>query len=336
MRADERQLKARKPGARLTAYPATKKCARCKETYPADAFPKRHGGSGFRLDPYCPTCLKERNREKYARLREKNLASQAAWRAKQRVARGLPPEPRAIIPPSDRFAKKYRVAESGCWEWLGGTNGHGYGTFMVAKRLPRAYAHRYSYELHVGPIPAGLQIDHLCRNRSCVNPAHLEVVTCLENLMRSEHPHFKTARTGVCQRGHDMSDAYVGPNGHRRCRECARANQRAYALRRRAVRTVPTYSDKPRKPLPAVSNKRAKENRERSKALRDTFGQHPLCARCGRRADDAHELLSRARGGSIVDPANIAPLCRQDHRWVTENPAEAAAEGWVLSAGDAR
>jgi hypothetical protein len=74
----------------------------------------------------------------------------------------------------------------------------------------------------------------------------------------------------------------------------------------------------------AVSKKRARLLRERRKV---TDAMNPVCVRCGARADDAHEILSRARGGSITDPANVVPLCRADHDWVTNNPRAAHAEG---------
>lgn len=99
----------------------------------------------------------------------------------------------------------------------------------------------------------------------------------------------------------------------------------------------PLRSTKPLKrttPVKPVSSKRAKEQRQRSKMLAEVFGTSPACARCGAPADDAHELLSRARGGSIVDPQNIAPLCRSCHRWVTVNPRQAETEGWALSRKD--
>lgn len=89
-----------------------------------------------------------------------------------------------------------------------------------------------------------------------------------------------------------------------------------------------------RVPLNPVSGKRRAENRERTAALAPLRAAQPWCSRCGATgvALDAHELLSRARGGSITNLANIVLLCRADHTWVTEHPVEAAAEGWVLRA----
>lgn len=84
--------------------------------------------------------------------------------------------------------------------------------------------------------------------------------------------------------------------------------------------------------LPAQSAKRKWAQRQRTKMLRETFGTDPLCRRCGHPADDGHELLSRARGGSITDPDNIVPLCRTCHSWVTTNPTAAEVEGWSRSA----
>lgn len=76
--------------------------------------------------------------------------------------------------------------ETGCWQWLHGTNSIGYGQLHVRHSKPRrmAYAHRVYYERHVGPVPDGLELDHLCRNPGCVNPEHLEPVTHAENIRR--------------------------------------------------------------------------------------------------------------------------------------------------------
>lgn len=113
-----------------------------------------------------------------------------------------------------------------CWLWTGGKDAMGYGTIIVSRRSVRA--HRASYEAFVGPIPGGLDIDHLCRVKACVNPSHLEPVTHSENLRR----HYATITT--CPRGHayDEANTYRDTAGKRRCRTCMRERQRA----RRAMR----------------------------------------------------------------------------------------------------
>lgn len=80
----------------------------------------------------------------------------------------------------------------------------------------------------------------------------------------------------------------------------------------------------------AVSKKRAAELRKRRRIIERMKADGPvLCAKCGARADDIHELRSRARGGSITDPENCVPVCRPCHSWITEHPIEATAEGWM-------
>lgn len=116
---------------------------------------------------------------------------------------------------------------SGCWIWIGSIDGNGYGQIQTRnRRYPRA-AHRYTYQTLMGEIPHGLQIDHLCRNRQCVNPAHLEPVTFLENVRRGDAGKYQSRRTH-CPHGHEYSgDNLViskGKNGrtHRQCYECMR------------------------------------------------------------------------------------------------------------------
>mgnify|MGYP001608583411 CR=1 FL=1 len=82
----------------------------------------------------------------------------------------------------ERFWAKVLVGD-GCWDWQASKTPGGYGSFRAADRT--VCAHRFSYELLVGPIPEGLDLDHLCRNKGCVNPEHLEPVTRRENMLRA-------------------------------------------------------------------------------------------------------------------------------------------------------
>jgi hypothetical protein len=92
------------------------------------------------------------------------------------------------IPWEDRFYESWTIdAETGCWLWTGQINHAGYGRFAMPRSQPgqrERLAHRMTWEMAVGPVPEGLQLDHLCRRRSCVNPDHLEPVTSAENTRR--------------------------------------------------------------------------------------------------------------------------------------------------------
>lgn len=126
-------------------------------------------------------------------------------------------------PVADRLRGLMVERADGCWEWQGGRDGMGYGTIIVQRQTLRA--HRASYEAFVGPIPDGLELDHLCRHKECINPAHLEPVTHSENLRR----HY--ASITACPKGHAYTEAntYLD-HGKRRCRACMADAQR----RRRA------------------------------------------------------------------------------------------------------
>ena len=127
----------------------------------------------------------------------------------------------------DRFHSKYVVAENGCWEWTACRSKDGYGFFGINGK--NKYAHRVAYEMLVGPIPEGLELDHLCVNPPCVNPAHLEPVTRQENHRRSKAGIVNASKTH-CRRGHPYDDenTYRYPNGARRCRQCHRDNWHRY------------------------------------------------------------------------------------------------------------
>lgn len=119
------------------------------------------------------------------------------------------------------------VPVTGCWLWEGGISFKGYGAVYVPGVGTRP-AHRASYEAFVGPIPEGLHIDHLCRVRCCVNPAHLEPVTPRENVLRGV-----VGCRDVCRRGgHPMTGHNVIAEGdRRRCRACLRARERRVRAR---------------------------------------------------------------------------------------------------------
>lgn len=127
------------------------------------------------------------------------------------------PQPLTV---EDRFWAKVRVIPcGGCWEWQGHLAGGGYGGFSDGRNV---YAHRWAYEHLIAPIPDGLQIDHLCRNRACVNPAHLEPVTQTENQMRG----LKGSLVTHCPQGHPYDEENTRwrkdrPNG-RGCITCDR------------------------------------------------------------------------------------------------------------------
>ena len=122
------------------------------------------------------------------------------------------------LPIRERIERHIQIVESGCWEWQGRLDRYGYGRFSFSKIDRRA--HRISYEEFVGPIPEGLVLDHLCRNRRCINPEHLEPVTNAENMRRS------AVIQTHCKRGHEFTaeNTYLHRN-MRHCRACTRIRQ---------------------------------------------------------------------------------------------------------------
>lgn len=124
----------------------------------------------------------------------------------------------------ERFWAKVNKTD-GCWLWTGGKGSKGYGSFWAKDRLVKA--HRFAYELLVGTIPVGFQLDHLCRNRACVRAEHLEVVTNKQNALRGISFSATNARLTVCKRGHpfDLFNTYFNPKGGRYCRQCNRKTQ---------------------------------------------------------------------------------------------------------------
>lgn len=148
---------------------------------------------------------------------------------------------RCSIEYESRFWSK--VDASGpCWEWtasLGKTGGYGKYTIPYRDgtgRSKHVYAHRHAYTTLVGEIPEGMQLDHLCRNRKCVNPDHLEPVTSRENNRRGVSPSGLNMAKNTCPSGHEYNEenTFISKVGHRQCKVCRRAyDKRRYAARGR-------------------------------------------------------------------------------------------------------
>ena len=137
-------------------------------------------------------------------------------------------------PSEERFWEKVEKTDSGCWLWRGAPTGSGYGTSTLDdKRESYKFVveHRYAYELIVGPIPDGLVLDHLCRNRNCVNPEHLDPVPQRENALRG----LKGRLLTHCAHGHPLTpeNVYVQQTGERRgrrrCKVCHNERRVRYA-----------------------------------------------------------------------------------------------------------
>ncbi len=139
-------------------------------------------------------------------------------------------DPAAII--QRLYSQAEQVGE--CLLRTGYVRKDGYSLFSVGSRID--YAHRFAYELFASTIPEGLEVDHLCRNRRCVNPAHLELVTSVVNTLRGEGPTAQNARKTHCPKNHpfDTVNTYIDKRGHRYCRECERQKSRRNKARRRA------------------------------------------------------------------------------------------------------
>jgi hypothetical protein len=127
-----------------------------------------------------------------------------------------------------RILEKAVGLSNGCLEYTGSCSIHGYGQTSIGKNT--LHAHRVIYERLIGPVGRKLVIDHLCRNRLCVNVYHLESVTCRENLMRGDTLAAKNARKTHCLNGHKFD--YVDSNGKRVCRTCKADWHKKYGYKR--------------------------------------------------------------------------------------------------------
>ena len=134
--------------------------------------------------------------------------------------------------PAIKFWQRVEITPS-CWYWTGILDLDGYGKFRTGTGRGNNFqvaAHRWLFERLIIPVPDGFELDHLCRNRRCVNPYHLQIVTHAVNMARSS-----TATKPLCKNGHPYDRLYFekGAQKHRRCVQCDRAaNNRSYAKRR--------------------------------------------------------------------------------------------------------
>lgn len=187
-----------------------------------------------------------------AQARERQRQGHPAWQDGPLVPDGPRPEPRrggykftgdqhATV--FERWAAKVRRLEGGCWRWAACIRDDGYGSFTVVgghgPNTIRLVAHKYAFEVFRFPVPEGLELDHLCRNRWCVNPFHLQPVTQLTNLMRGESFCANNARKTHCMHGHEFTPEntliveYPNRAPCRRCRKCHARRQNEFYRRTR-------------------------------------------------------------------------------------------------------
>jgi len=206
-----------------------KTCRQCLESKPLDDFysvPHTKDGLNYRCIPCQNQYNRDYNRRKALEKIEPVLIS---------TFEGIPHEYQA------RFLRRVQINENGCWVWRGNTHPkNGYGRFWLYRHTDRL-AHRLAYVWSGGTIPDNLVIDHLCRNRACVNPAHMETVSNAENVMRGESVWAINARKTHCVRGHEFTpeNTWVSKKNERHCRECSRIRKREARARRKLLGSVP-------------------------------------------------------------------------------------------------
>lgn len=193
-------------------------CPRGHEYTPENTYV--HAASGRR---FCQTCRRLRSG---CRPRSRDYPF---GYPRLRRPQGSPKEPRQQRQPLQaRIEARIEKLATGCWRWTGRLCRDGYG------RIGAASAHRVYYELIKGSVAPGLTLDHLCRNRWCVNPDHLEPVSNRDNILRGESFSAVNARKTHCQKGHPFTPetTYLKKNGHRTCKTCHKET----ASRRRRTR----------------------------------------------------------------------------------------------------
>lgn len=142
--------------------------------------------------------------------------------------------PRKDADPIERLLSNMTVQSDGCWQWRP-TKRKGYGRIKIEGKFKTA--HVYCYEHFKGPVPNGLELDHLCRNRACVNPDHLEPVTRRVNVLRGDSIMSHNAAKTHCVNGHEFSpeNTIIRKNGNRGCRQCKRNQANSSNERKRKL-----------------------------------------------------------------------------------------------------
>jgi HNH endonuclease len=188
------------------------------------------------LDPHgrriCKICRREYDNARKRAVRRGEPTRRPRVSPSPALATLSAPQQTRLDSAKERFLGKIEITADDCWNWTAGCFPTGYGKFRVG-RTGTSLAHRWSYLFFIGPIPEGKEIDHLCRNRKCVNPTHLEPVSRRENTLRGEAPNTNRARAlgrTHCPAGHpyDSENTYYHPAGYRACRACNREAQRRY------------------------------------------------------------------------------------------------------------
>lgn len=184
-----------------------KKCGKCGEVKPLNAF-QRHGRSP------CKAC-----KAAYQRGR-RDIINQQSRERRERAKK----YPRMCIRDVVRFFQKVSITADGCWLWTGSVGQTGYGRFCCSSSV-NGMAHKVLYHFVCGQVPTGMELDHTCRVRRCVNPCHLEPVTHLENMRRSAPANKKT-----CINGHPLegSNLYLQSGKGRSCLTCRRLRMRQF------------------------------------------------------------------------------------------------------------
>jgi HNH endonuclease len=167
----------------------------------------------------------------------------------------------------DFWARVEKLSDQDCWLWTESLTPAGYGRIRIGKRRKR-FVHRIAYELLIGPIPEGMTLDHLCRVRHCVNPAHLEPVTMRENNLRGVSPWAINARKTHCPKGHPLSGSNLcfDAKGYRHCHKCLRNAGVERARKKRASRRInpdPVYVwVKTKKVPPTMAKEKGRRSEE--------------------------------------------------------------------------